>query len=46
MRLKRFLLHFIGAIVTLPIHDAPERATKFILLDGQQRQTTLLLSLA
>lgn len=38
--------HFIGAIVTLPIHDAPERAAKFILIDGQQRLTTLLLLLA
>lgn len=38
--------HFIGAIVTLPIHDAPENAAKFILIDGQQRLTTLLLLLA
>lgn len=38
--------HFIGAVVTLPIHDAPERAAKFILIDGQQRLTTLLLLLA
>ncbi len=38
--------HFIGAIVTLPIHDAPEAAAKFILIDGQQRLTTLLLLLA
>lgn len=38
--------HFIGAIVTLPIHDAPEAVTKFILIDGQQRLTTLLLLLA
>ena len=38
--------HFIGAIVTLPIHDAPETAAKFILIDGQQRLTTLLLLLA
>lgn len=37
--------HFIGAIVTLPIHDAPENAAKFILIDGQQRLTTLLLLL-
>lgn len=38
--------HFIGAIVTLPIHDAPEAVAKFILIDGQQRLTTLLLLLA
>jgi len=38
--------HFIGAIVTLPIHDAPERAAKFLLIDGQQRLTTLLVLLA
>ncbi len=38
--------HFIGAIVTLPIQDAPERAAKYLLIDGQQRLTTLLLLLA
>lgn len=45
-RLDKPRNHFIGAIVTLPIHDAPERAAKFILIDGQQRLTTLLLLLA
>jgi len=38
--------HFIGAVVTLPIHDAPERASKYLLIDGQQRLTTLLVLLA
>lgn len=38
--------HFIGAVVTLPIQDAPERAAKYLLIDGQQRLTTLLLLLA
>ena len=38
--------HFIGSIVTQPISDAPERAAKFMLIDGQQRMTTLLLLLA
>jgi len=38
--------HFIGAIVTLPILDAPETAAKFILIDGQQRLITLLLLLS
>ena len=38
--------HFIGSIVTQPIPDAPEHAAKFMLIDGQQRITTLLLLLA
>lgn len=38
--------HFIGAIVTLPIPDAPENASKYVLIDGQQRITTLLIILA
>src|SRR5579884_377620 len=38
--------HFLGAIVTLPIPDAPERASKFMLIDGQQRMTTLFILLA
>ena len=38
--------HFIGSIVTQPIPDAPEHAAKFMLIDGQQRMTTLLLLLA
>ena len=38
--------HFIGAVVTQPIPDAPERAAKFMLIDGQQRMTTLLLLLS
>ena len=38
--------HFIGSVVTQPIPDAPERAQKFMLIDGQQRMTTLLLLLA
>lgn len=38
--------HFIGAIVTLPMPDAPERSAKFMLIDGQQRLTTLLILLA
>ena len=37
--------HFIGSIVTQPIPDAPERAAKFMLIDGQQRLTTLCLIL-
>lgn len=39
--------HFIGSIVTQPIPGgAPENASKFMLIDGQQRMTTLLLVLS
>lgn len=38
--------HFIGAIVTLPIPDSPEHASKFMLIDGQQRLTTLFIILS
>jgi len=38
--------HFIGAVVTLPIPDSPERCSKFMLIDGQQRLTTLFVLLA
>ena len=37
--------HFIGAIVTQSIPDAPARAAKHMLIDGQQRMTTLLVLL-
>jgi uncharacterized protein with ParB-like and HNH nuclease domain len=38
--------HFMGAIVTAPAHSVPEGVTKYLLIDGQQRLTTLLLLLA
>ncbi len=38
--------HFIGSIVTMPSKSVPEGITKYILIDGQQRLTTLLLLLA
>jgi uncharacterized protein with ParB-like and HNH nuclease domain len=38
--------HFIGSIVTVPSKSVPEGVTKFILIDGQQRLTTLLVLLA
>jgi uncharacterized protein with ParB-like and HNH nuclease domain len=38
--------HFMGAIVTAPAHSVPEGVTKYLLIDGQQRLTTLLLVLA
>lgn len=38
--------HFLGSIVTMPGHSVPEGITKYILIDGQQRLTTLLLLLS
>lgn len=38
--------HFIGAIVTQPVPDAPQRAAKYLLIDGQQRLTTLFILLS
>jgi uncharacterized protein with ParB-like and HNH nuclease domain len=38
--------HFIGSIVTMPARSVPEGVTKFILIDGQQRLTTVLVLLA
>ncbi|HEY1378080.1 MAG TPA: DUF262 domain-containing protein [Gemmataceae bacterium] len=38
--------HFIGSIVTLPSKSVPEGVTKYTLIDGQQRLTTLLVVLA
>lgn len=38
--------HFMGAIVTAPAHSVPEGVTKYLLIDGQQRLTTLLVLLA
>lgn len=35
--------HFMGAIVTAPAHSVPEGVTKYLLIDGQQRLTTLLV---
>jgi hypothetical protein len=40
------LAHFLGAVVTLPIPDSPENANKYMLIDGQQRLTTLLILVA
>lgn len=37
--------HFIGAIVTQPVSDIAGHATKHLLIDGQQRLTTLLIML-
>ena len=38
--------HFFGALVTLPINMAPVGVNKFLLIDGQQRLTTVFIILA
>jgi len=38
--------HFMGAIVTLPIPSAPEGVSKYLLIDGQQRLTTVFILLS
>jgi uncharacterized protein with ParB-like and HNH nuclease domain len=38
--------HFIGSIVTIPARAVPEGVTKFNLIDGQQRLTTILVLMA
>lgn len=38
--------HFIGSIVTMPTRSVPEGVAKYLLIDGQQRLTTLFIVLA
>jgi uncharacterized protein with ParB-like and HNH nuclease domain len=38
--------HFIGSIVTMPTVSVPEGVAKFLLIDGQQRLTTIFVLLA
>jgi uncharacterized protein with ParB-like and HNH nuclease domain len=38
--------HFIGSIVSIPMHSGPHGVQQFLVIDGQQRLTTLLLLLA
>lgn len=38
--------HFMGAIVTMPVDMLPQGVSKFLLIDGQQRMTTILIILA
>jgi uncharacterized protein with ParB-like and HNH nuclease domain len=38
--------HFIGSIVTMPTTSVPEGVIKFLLIDGQQRLTTVFILLA
>ena len=37
--------HFIGSIVTMPTTSVPEGVSKFLLIDGQQRLTTIFILL-
>lgn len=37
--------HFLGSIVTMPTVSVPEGVAKYLLIDGQQRLTTILLIL-
>lgn len=38
--------HFIGSIVTMPTISVPEGVAKYLLIDGQQRLTTIFILLA
>ena len=38
--------HFVGSVVTYPISGIAGDATKYAMIDGQQRMTTLLILLA
>jgi uncharacterized protein with ParB-like and HNH nuclease domain len=38
--------HFMGSIVTMPTTSVPEGVTKYLLIDGQQRLTTVFILLA
>ncbi len=38
--------HFMGSMVTMPAHSVPEGVTKYLLIDGQQRITTVFVLLA
>jgi len=38
--------HFIGSMVTIPGVSVPQGVAKYVLIDGQQRLTTLMLLLA
>ncbi len=37
--------HFFGSIVTMPAESVPEGVTKYLLIDGQQRLTTVYVIL-
>ena len=38
--------HFMGAVVSVPVNSVPVGVTKHLVIDGQQRLTTLSLLLA
>ncbi|MGB3513032.1 MAG: DUF262 domain-containing protein [Microcoleaceae cyanobacterium] len=38
--------HFMGSIVTMQTNSVPEGVSKYLLIDGQQRLTTILILLA
>lgn len=38
--------HFIGSIVTIPTTSVPEGVAKYLLIDGQQRLTTIFVLMA
>ena len=38
--------HFLGSIVTMPTVSVPEGVSKYLLIDGQQRLTTIFVLLA
>lgn len=38
--------HFLGAIVTYQLSTGPDSASKYIVIDGQQRLTTIIIALA
>ncbi len=38
--------HFMGSIVIIPIASAPEEVSKYLLIDGQQRLTTIFILLS
>src|SRR3990172_6320984 len=42
---KKPTSHFIGSIVTMPTVSVPEGVSKFLLIDGQQRLTTIFILL-
>jgi len=38
--------HFIGSIVSIPVNANPTGVQQFVVIDGQQRLTTLLVLLS
>ena len=44
-RSERPRTHFIGSIVTMPTVSVPEGVSKYLLIDGQQRLTTIFILL-